>query len=618
MRIPLSRRALIASAGATVVLLLAGVGAMVGLPAWSLIGLSSVPWVIAFAHRFGATLTTVGVGLTATLAFFLSLFGTAATGLPLLGTVVVCSTLAGIGGVAMCLRERQSIRPPSRLALAVWVPSTLGGLVWIATMIASRFVASANELSWVMLGDSANNLLFGRELVQRNGIGIDITQNPVPLPASFIGIALDSGRAGVAADALSRHDIVAFATVWSALIVLTCVMCGVVASTIARSAGGRSLLVAVVAAGTSLVPLSWFISGYALEYGFFNTHVSLPILFAAFLAYLAHREHPALSLSVLLVAATLVLAVWSPLVVIVAGLGIVVVVSQFRRLLATRGLPLVGLAIAMGQLLVYGLLLVLPSLLKISSAFAAAGAVYNFHKTMFAVVALALIGAAAVAYRRQLRDHVLVGALVVVAASALGLGALLFAVRDTPNPWSYYPMKFAWLVTVYAIVLIIGYASGAVARITRPVWIRGVGLAVVAALILGFLAFAPGNRSTDGVNDAVSSVLEGRFIRPGDVVAEQIFEKATPEQATVLWQSDNPDEGTINFWVWSLWADSVTGNTPLRVAAYGLYDHDDPAELCSIMGYMDGDVIVETTDDTVEPYVDANCPELNATVIEPR
>ena len=64
-------------------------------------------------------------------------------------------------------------------------------------------------------------------------------------------------------------------------------------------------------------------------------------------------------------AASLLLAVWSPLVLMPACLALVIAVQQRKAILASRGAALVWLVATTGQLVAYGLGVVLPGLLHL-------------------------------------------------------------------------------------------------------------------------------------------------------------------------------------------------------------------------------------------------------------
>ncbi|MCU1441458.1 MAG: hypothetical protein JWP85_2455 [Rhodoglobus sp.] len=591
---------------------LAGVLSGVGLPTWLVLIAAAIPWVLWISRRVGGAIAFAAVVVLEFWLVLVVMMLTRALGLPILGTVVVVWAALGIAGSLLCVRDGTAL--PGRRSLAIAFPALLGGLVWLGAMAASSVVPGASRLSWVMLGDSANNLLFARSVIYNGGIVVGPAENPVPLSSSLIAIVMAAGRGNVEGLDLTRHDLGAFAQTWGLLIALTCVTVGVVVGLIVSASTNRALPIAIASAGGSLIPLSWFYTGYPLEYGFFNTHVALPIVFASFVVYLKHERHPAISLALLGVASTLVLAVWSPLVLLPASLGVVVVVRGFRQLIASRGVPLLILIAGLGQLLIYGVAIVLPSLLYNASSLSAPGGAFGFRKYLIVVVALAALVFSILAFRK-LTNAVVLGAIALVAASAFGLGLLLFVSRNEPSPWTYYPLKFSWLAAMVMLIVAVGAMFAAVVRLASRAWVRAAGFAAVGAATAAFLVWAPASVGTGySWMNPIQRMVSGQFLGPGDLVADRILELSDPDQSHFLWKTGDEFEGSINFWVMQLWSDSMNENLDLKYAAYGIYDHESVDELCRIIGLMGGGTIVHTSSDSVESDIRDTCPGSGARV----
>lgn len=600
------RTRLVVSLLAAAIVLAAGLS-LLGLPSWILLLVAPLPWMLVLGSRRGIGLAMASTVLLSFWLLLAVMMLTTAFGLPLLGTVVVVWLLLGLWGTFQCLRNPGVIRLPSLPGIATWAPAGLGGMLWLGAVAATNIVPGASRLSWVMLGDSANNVIFAREIIYRGGVGLGPDANPVPLPSALMAIVMASGRDRVAPSSLTEHDISAFAQIWMILIALTCLLVGAAAASVTRAAVARPVVIAAVSAGASLLPLSWFMTGYPLEFGFFNTHVALPVVMVSFIAYLASERHLAVALSMQLFAATLLLAIWSPLVLLPLFLVLAILLRGWREVLATRRGDLWLLLLALGQLGVYGLVVVLPSLVAQSHFLSAPGGAFGFRRWMIAGLALAAV-ALAVATFRKLRSLVVTGTIATVLACGVGLGALLFITRNSENPWSYYPLKFAWLGAVIVTVLIVGLAAAFVSKYLRRFWLTWVGLAAVAVCTVAFLNWAPSSGAGYVWREPIARLLTGDFLGDGDQVADQILALATPEQAHVLWQSGNTFEGSINFWVLQLWSDSMTENLDLKYFAYGLYDPDKTEDLCSIVELMGGDVVVHTANRGLGAELQDACP----------
>ncbi|MEP6477788.1 MAG: hypothetical protein ABJB03_00225 [Rhodoglobus sp.] len=586
---------------------------LLGLPTWIVLIAAAVPWCWYLASRVGTFVGIAGMVIIELWALLMVMMATTVTHLPLLPTVTILWGLLGLAGVALVARRPRASRPGAA-ALATWLPAAAGGLVFLGAMAVSNVVPNAARLAWVMLGDSANNIIFAREIIYRGGVGIGAGENPVPLPSALMAIVMSAGRGEVAPRDYLSHDIGAFAQVWMLLIALTCLLAGALVASLVRSRDARPLTIGLAGAAGSLLPLSWFFTGYPIEFGFFNTHVALPIVFAAFLVYLAADRFPAVALGILTLAATLLLAVWSPLVLMPAALGAVVVARRWRATFASRGGQLVVLALGVAQLLGYGILVVLPSLVRNSAFLSAPGGAFGFHKWMMFALAVVAIAVAVVAYRK-LRNAVVLGVVAIVIGSALGLGALLFLTRNEANPWSYYPLKFSWLASTVLLVLAFGLAVAAAQSLFRREVMRIAGLAVVAAVTVAFLTWTPSSAPGYAWKDPIPRILSGDVLGVGDRGAMEIFALADPEQSTFFWHSDDPLEGVKNFWVLQMWSDSMSKNLDLKYAAYGLYDPDDINDLCRIVGLMGGGTIVHTALTDLDQQLDTACPQQDVTVV---
>ena len=584
--------------------------ALAGIASWPVLVAASLPWFLVAAKRMGVTLAAVVVILVCPFLFLLGLMVTGLLGLPMLGSAEVAAVVIGGLGTALCARTDAVFRRPARATLAIWLPALLGGVAWLTTVALAWVVPGASRFSWVMMGDAANNILFAREVVYRDGLAVGAAENPVPLPSAVLGFVIAAGRSDVPPSELIRHDILGFVTTWTLLIVLSCLVLGAAAGVIVRLAGGSPPVVGAVSAGASLLPLSWFVTGYPVEYGFFSTHFAFVVIFAALIAYLFAPERPAVSLGLLGVAATLLLAIWSPLVLLPMALGVVVLIRFWRRLTASRGRSLLWLTVGLGQVLLYGLAVVLPSLLHQGYFLSAQGGVIGFHRWMVAALAVSALGLAAVAFRSS-RDLVLVGVAALVAGCALGLGALVVV----SGSWSYYPLKFAWLASSVMLVLVLALGAAAAVRTLRRPRLRALGLATVAAAVAGFLVWAPSSLPSLSWMDPVPRVLTDSFHGVDDHTAQEIFALADPTQSRMLWNSKDPDELTINFWLLQLWSESVSENFALRTAAYGYFDMSDPAELCRIVDLMGGGTVVHTADPQLVAQVRETCPEQSIVVV---
>ena len=312
-------------------------------------------WVAYVGPQWGRLLAVPAVSTSVVLLSVLSLAVTPLLGVNVGLAVIAVLIVATAAGVAVLVRRPRSMRRPSAAALALWVPAMLGAVVWIASRLIAQFVPGAARLSWSMEGDTTNNLLFARRIVADHGILLGGAENPVPLPVGVLALPLSIERLVTPADDLLRSDIAVFGWVWTLVIAVGCVAMGAAVASCAPPAKPR--IVAIASAAGSLLPLTWLVSGLPIDFGFFNVPFAIPMLMACWLLYLGAERSPIVSLVSLLAAATLLLLVWTPALLIPAFLGIVIAVRDRRRLL---GLPAREYAVPLGLVAVFTIVLPVP------------------------------------------------------------------------------------------------------------------------------------------------------------------------------------------------------------------------------------------------------------------
>jgi hypothetical protein len=591
-----------------------GVSTLLGIPGWAILLGSAVPWFLVARARLGGVLAIIATVVGEGIVLLALLMLTAAAKLPMLATLEVAWTVMGVLGAWLLWRSFTRVLAPTRAALALAAPATFGGLVWFGVTIAARFIPGASRISWAMLGDSANNILLMRDVLRDHGIAVGAAENPVPLPTALFAVVSASGRGGVSSAALLPHDVGALTLTWSVLIAITCFAMGLTAGFLARRVGARALVVGLAAAGASLLPLSWFVTGYAIEFGFLDVVVAVPLVLLAFLAYVAGEGRAAVALALLTLSATLLLSVWSPLILIPAALGLLVVIAGWRDLLAVRGWKMALLVAGILQLLAYGLGVTLPTLLYLGAALATNGSVFEFFNWMTILLGIFAIAAGIIATRRRSR-RALWGVIAVLAAGSAGVGVLLFVSRKQASPWTYYPVKFWWLCAIVLLVIGLGLAASAIARRIAPLWLQLVAMLVVAVATVAFLQWAPTAQPGYRSINPVLRVVNARALGTGDVVADRIFRYANPNHAVALWHSNDPWEGAINFWSWEMWVNTLKGGVALRTAAYGSYNDNHVSDLCNIVGLLGSPTTVYTTEKSLQGELHATCPQRTVSVI---
>jgi hypothetical protein len=598
-----------------VVVLGAGVASLVGWPSWIIVLAAMLPYALLAWNRLGGVLAVASLVTAQLLALLAILVVTAVVRAPMLATTEIVYTVLGVAGCGLVYRHSNAspLRRVSRSALRLGVPALAGTAVWVCAVVASRFVPGGSQLAWVMRGDAANNILLVRDLLREHGVAIGAGSNPVPLPTVVLAVITASGRGSIDPQGFLQHDVQALAFTWMCLIGFGCFVAGLTAGVIARSCGAGRMMTVLASGGASLIPLSWFLSGYPIDFGFLDAEFAIPLVLLCVLACMAGSRRPEASIAILLALATLLLTVWSPLVLIPGLLAVVVARRTWRGLLRGRSVARWLAYASAAQLLFFGLAVTLPSVLSLGHLLAAAGFIYGFHRSMVLVLAIIVL-ALAVATRTKSSGPVLLCVSAVVVASGIALGILLFISRDQPSIWTYYPVKLAWLASATFLILIVGLVAGLISKLAANGAVRLVLAGVAAILVAVFLVWAPTAVPGYVAASAVSQVVKGRALGPGDVVADRILRLADPRRPTILWHSGDPFESTINFWILEMWANTLQGKTALRTAAYGIYGHSTTKQLCRILGLMGTGAVVYSDQAGLQSAVDATCPAIKATV----
>ena len=595
-----------------ILLVLIAASCLLGLNVWVPVLVSATPWLLILRSSLGLkaafALTTLAVLSVA----LLGMVATSAAGITLVAAFSGISLVSGVGGALLAHRSISWVTPsPSRVLYATG--PAVGAVIWIAVIVASRLIPGSGAYGWVMNGDSANNILFARSDVAHAGIQLGSNENPVPLPVAILALGMSAGRGSVPAARLLEHDLTAFVGVWTATIALLCVMVGVVISSTVAAA--RPRLRWLVGALASVLPLTWLVVGYPVEYGFFNIHVALVIVLAAWLVFRLAESRPAIVWGALAVSCTLLLAVWSPIVLLPAALMVVVFIRSPRALWAPwkrdRALAISGTA----QLIIFGVFVTAPSLFAQAGFLAAGGAAYPFSKWLFVIV-LASAAGIAILGRRSLGRLTSWGLIAEIVAVVVAYAILVFAARGSAHPFSsYYQAKLQWVAMLVVGAMALSFLCGLISHHLRHRVPTAIALVGLTAATVVFVQLAPTNATGYPRTNPIILVLAGKSYGPKDRVAESIIRFADVSSPTIFWNSGRADESAINFWVLDMQSGRVGEDFALREAAYGEYDVGKVADLCRIARLVGTPLNVVTADLRLSSELVAACPAARVRVV---
>ena len=591
-----------------IVLVLAGlVGIAVGLgdgsliPSWSA-AVAAVTVLLARRLPVGLSLAlAVGAFLTGEL---LLLRVTPVLGLgAALPNAVAWSLLACTAGLFAALRPASRSLADRRGVLLALAAST-GALLLVAALATAQALPGALRLVWSMNGDAVHAMGFARRMLVDGGIDPASTPQPTPLPFAMAAANMEGGRAALPQELLLEHDVARTAQVWVFVIALSCLLAGCIIARAAAAAPLRWALPVVAVASTAM--LSWYVIGVQFEFGFMNSAFAVTLLLGAWLVFSAGAFRPLVVLGGLFIGAVALLAVWSPLIVCVAGLGIVVLVRDRRSVLRARWWKLVVVGLAAALLLAYAVTVTLPGFLGQSSALGSDGGFPAIGPASIIVItALAALMAVLVAQRHGQRDAV--GILAVIAGFGAGLGYLLLQRQGAVFGWGYYPAKFAWTTSILLVIVITAFAVHLLASSSgeRP-W-----RALTTVMVGGVVASLLWGPVLPAAQVPLAGILTGTAFDNHQQSADIVFDLAgTANGKDILWRTTTGD-----FWpnTWLLQIDQPDGD-PLKI--YATVVTLAPDQVCALVAGLGDGVVIHTSDPTASDALNAVCPDASYTLIE--
>ncbi len=582
---------------------------------------------LAQVVRPGMAVPAAVVGVLLTIAIMMQLFPL--LHIPLaLGDVAVLSVLALLPlGIVRTRRDR--LRMPTRDDALVAASCLVVPAVALLGMLVIALRSSGPKLAWAMANDSTFNVMSARFVVGDGGVDLDRHFNVAPLTSELVALFMVPGRSSLAPADLMQHDVVRSTQVL--LLLLAVMSVGgslIVASAVpARHRHARAVL--AVCAG--LLPWSWFVGGYSFQYGFWNAIVAGVVLVMSWLAWVQAPHSPRVGSAVQACAATVLLTVWAPLVLVPAGFGTVLVLRHWRTHLALRRGALALWFVPVVLFFVFGYVLTKPTVETSTTALAFDGAFFAIAHSTPGVVAL--VATAVVLVSASLRGErwELLGVAVLVVLGWLGLHYLMGQRAASPTgEWGYYPQKFSWLMCVLA-----PYVVAAAVAALLPL-VRG-GRAAAAAVVVAALGLSavvmaqippadsrpPSTESNPSPRPAPDYRATSMFFplsvarRHGasdfDDAARQMFAWSSPKDKILAarWFHDRSLEGFADFWL--LQQPITTGFPAVRNYAYTL-DSRSATALCAVVGTWGGGVRLETRSATLEPQMRRSCPTAKFTV----
>jgi hypothetical protein len=529
-------------------------------------------------------------------------------------TGVAAVAVAGVVGIAALavMRRRRTLRLPGRAALPSVVAALAAPALSLVSWVVALGLGRELHVGWIFANDAVWNTMAARFVVTDGGIDPAAHPNPAPSTAALAASWMLPGRE--AADEVLRHDVAREAEFVLLVTLAAAVLAGCVAARAVRAAHPVVRVTAGVV-GSGFV-LGWYVLGFTAELGFLNAPIAVLLLLVCWVGWTDAPRSPVLAAAGLLVAATLLLATWAPIVLVPLALGAMALPVFWRALMGRGAAAMLVIGLAVAQLIAYGLLITLGDLRSTGAALAADGAAPPVEPRDVAMVVALALAATVLLFLRPTRALALrreaVGVLTVLGAGAVGGGYLVLQRLGAGlGWWGYYPAKFAWLLCVLLLLVLIGLLCSAatVARSPGRVALGAcASLALIGVVVSGSLPLGGVRR----LPAAIAIATDAEFAQRS-AIAERLFAIADGGPTIAVRLTGDPaDDALLNAWL--LQSHSEDSSDPVRAYAYGL-DSSDVVSVCDAMLAWGGGVRLVTSDQRLTAELDEVCPETGYEVV---
>ncbi len=572
---------------------------------WPAAILTALLIVFALGQFVGWLLAAAGgivVSMTA-LALAMPLLPHLHASLPV-GITLLLAVLGAAAIVALWSRP-EPLRVPGRDALR------LGGLASIVPAAAGAYIIQfvvrhgSTQLSWAMNNDAVWNTMASRFIVHDGGLVPSIHPNPGPFANEIMAVAIAARRSAVVVPSLLLHDVAAEVGMWWVITLILCGMSALVLAVTVRRAGFVIQLLAALAGGA--FPLTWYVAGFTFSLGFFNVTVSLVVLLAVWLVWREGRHQKLASLTILVFASTLMLAVWAPLASVPVALCIALVASMrgsARTLFQWRRAGICWLAAVV--FVVYAFTLSIPDLLRDGSALGSTGAVVPITLRDLAICGAVLFTVFALAAFGMNQNWEFAGVVTIIVASSLTIG-MLSRESAAIGGWGYYPAKMGWMLSIFAITIsaasVAGWTSVLRGRVVASSVAVIAAVSIVFVLVLQVPPASPELRKVVpqlGVArpEPINSLAQG---------AQNLFKFSDPREKTLLVQYSPtaPDDEFADDWL--LQQPAQLSSDPIRKFAYAINTESIP-QVCETVRAWGGIVDIRTRNPRLSAEMQATCP----------
>jgi hypothetical protein len=467
---------------------------------------------------------------------------------------------------------------------------------WLLVQIMATTRHEYAALTWAMSGDTRNNAIFinGLKLGQ-----IEVTPLTL-LSGGFTGISAStlSANSGQVASGFSQQslEIIAYdiRNSWMFLICIVSILAGVLTSKLLQNEIQIVRSVSVIFA--TLTIFSWSFLGRALEGGFLNSFLALALILCSFVLW-TERTLGGLGEKLYVAGQSLIFALmvatWAPVSVIQFGFLVVPLAKWIASLLTKSPqawkIGLFPISVMM-IILVFREMIESDLRMTIGKILRTDGGFYPFgHGTLMILILLVFF----ILVISDINQVPIIEMITALVGAALMLVAILWSRRELDVQWGYYPLKFAWIVSMALFILLIGLVGRAIQKSDKGIALKL--LTTLVSLVCIFQALKFEAKNLPGANSPVSRVLNG-WSAPDGLVIKKLFESPEFNSPNSFFYkfSDRESDRLGNFWA------ALLSTNPSEAVHWAyLYDSTDTESFCQIT-FSQPNVNIVTLDPSVK------------------